>query len=80
MDEGCAIPLVINPLKINDEFGRIFPREGHNLSAEQGDNMVRDDLLGLILKISVVDSEIGVEPVNFVFDKVLGNKPLSQQV
>jgi hypothetical protein len=39
--------------------------------------MVGDDLLRLVLEIGVVDAKMGVEPVDFIFDKVLGNESLS---
>ena len=76
MDECRAISHLINPFQIDDQLAGIFARVRHDLRAEQGDYMVGDDLLGFILKICVVDSQIGVEPVDFVFDEFLRNEPL----
>ncbi len=77
MNEGSAIPLVINSFEINDEFAGIFFSIRHDFRAKQGDDMVRDDFPRFILKISVVDAEVGIEPIDFIRDEFAWNKPLS---
>lgn len=53
-----AIPVLVNALEINNEFGGIMFCIRHNLCPEQGDDMVRDDLTRFVLKIGVVDAEV----------------------
>jgi len=45
MDECCATSHLIDALEIDDQVAGIFSRVCHNLGTEQGDYMVRDDLL-----------------------------------
>jgi hypothetical protein len=76
MDECRATSHLIDSLEVDDQLTGIFACVRHYLRGEQGDYMVGDDLLGFILKIRVVDPQIGVEPVDFIFDEFLRHEPL----
>ncbi len=52
-------------------------RVGQYLGAEEGDDMVRYHLTRFILEVSVVDTEVRVEPVDFANDEFARNKALS---
>ena len=77
MDEGSAVPLVINSLKVNDEFAGILLSISDDFCAEQGDDVVRDNFPRFVLKVSVVDAEVGIEPIDFIRNEIAWNKPLS---
>lgn len=64
MDEDGTI--VVDLLKVDDEFGRIMLGVSENFCAKEGDDMIRDYGDGLVAEISVVDTQLGVEPVDFV--------------
>ena len=50
---------------------------GENLCTEEGDDMIRDDWDGFVAEISVVDAQLGVKPVDFIWDKLSGDETLS---
>jgi hypothetical protein len=41
-----------------------------DLSAKEGNDMVRDDLDRLIPKVGVIDAKVGIKPLNFVRDEL----------
>ena len=42
---------------------------GENFCAKEGDDMIRDYRDGLVAEICVVDTQLGVKPVDFVRDE-----------
>ena len=42
---------------------------GQNLGTKEGDDMIRDYWDGFVAKVSVVDTQLGVKPVDFVRDE-----------
>lgn len=77
MNEGSAVPLVIDSLEVNYKFAGVLFGISDDFCTEQGDDMVRDNFPRFILKVSVVDAEVGIEPVDFIRDEIAWNKPLS---
>jgi hypothetical protein len=47
-----------------------------NLSAKEGDDMVRDDLDRLIPEVGVIDAKVGIKPLNFVRDELARDESL----
>jgi len=76
MNKGRAVSALINPLKVDNESGWVVLREGHYLSAKEGDNMVRDDLARFILEVGIIDTEVRVEPIDFPSNKFARNETL----
>jgi hypothetical protein len=50
-------------------FGGIVLGVGENLCTKEGDDMIRDYWDGLVAEVSVVDTQLGVKPVDFVRDE-----------
>lgn len=76
MYECCAIPVLIDSLEVNNEFTGIVFGVREDFGSEESNNVVRNDFAGFVLEISVVDAEMGVEPVDFVGDELSWNKAL----
>jgi len=76
MNKGRAVPALINPLKVDNEGRWVVLREGHYLSAKEGNNMVRDDLARFILEVGIIDTEVRVEPIDFPSNKFMRNETL----
>jgi len=67
MDEDGMV--LVDLLQVDDELAGIVLGVGENLCTKEGDDMIRDYLDGLTAKVSVVDTELGVKPVDFVRDE-----------
>lgn len=78
MDKGRAVATFIDPLEINDKSGRIMLGVRHYLCAEKGKDMIRDDFMGFILEVCIIDAEVGVEPVDLASDEFARNKALEK--
>ena len=76
VDEGRAIPVLVNTFEVNYKLAGVVLGERHNLGTKESDNMVGDDFARFILEVCVVDAEVCVEPVDFVCDKLARDKPL----
>lgn len=76
MDESCPITLFIDLFQVDDQGAGIALGVGEDFGAKEGDDMIRDDLSGFVLEISVVDSEVGVEPMDFAGDELSGDEAL----
>jgi hypothetical protein len=61
--------VLIDLLQVDDEFGRIMFGVGKDLGTKEGDDMIRDYLEGLVAEVSVVDTQLGVKPVDFIRDE-----------
>ena len=79
VDEGGALARVVDPLKVDDERARVVLGVSEDLGAEEGDDVVRDDLDGLGLEIGIVDAKMAVEPVDLVRDELAGNEALKME-
>lgn len=66
MNESRAAAIVIDLFKLDEKFCRIVLRVSEDLGSEESDYVVGDDLNGLVLKVRVVDTEMVVEPADFV--------------
>jgi len=49
---------------------------GEDFGTKEGDDMIRDYLDGFIAEVSVVDTQLGVKPVDFVRDEFSGDETL----
>ena len=76
MDERCALALFVYPLEVDNEAARIMLGEGEDLGAEEGHDVVGDDVVRFGLEVGVVDAEAVVEPVDLVGDEFAGDKAL----
>ncbi len=54
-------------------FGTMRCKKG---DLQESDDMITDDFPRFVVKVGVVDAEVGVEPVDFVGDQLLRNKAL----
>ena len=78
MDEGRAVTLLVDLLEVDDELRGVVLRVREDLGAEERDDVVRDDLDGLVAEVGVVDAEVGVEPVYFVRDELARDEALGK--
>lgn len=67
MDKDRTI--LVDLLQVDDKLGRIMFSVSENLCAKEGDDMIRDYWDGLVAEVSVVDTQLGVKPVDFVRDE-----------
>jgi len=74
MDEDGAI--LVDFLQVDDEFCGIVLGVGENLCTKEGDDMIRDYWDGLVTEISVVDTQLGVKPVDFIRDELSRDETL----
>ena len=79
VDERRAISVLIDLLEVDHELRGVVFGVREYLGAEEGDNMVRDDLDGLGLEIGIVDAKMAVEPVDLVRDELAGNEALKME-
>ena len=68
--------VLVDLLQVDDELGRVMFGVGENLCAKECDDMIRDYLDGLVAEVSVVDTQLGVKPVDFVRDELSWDETL----
>ena len=78
MDEHGTI--LVDLLQVDDEFCGVVLGVGENLCTKEGDYMIRDDRDGLVAEISIVDTQLGVKPVNFIWDQLSRYKTLQSRL
>ncbi len=78
MNERRAI--FVNLLQVDDELARVVLRVRKDLGSKQSNDVITDDLTSLILEISIVDAEVGVEPVDFVGNQFRRNEALHDEI
>lgn len=76
MDESGPAGRLVDLLQVDDESGGIVFGEGDDLGAEEGDDVLCDDMLLFVFKVGVVDAQSGVEPVHLVGHEFLWNEAL----
>jgi hypothetical protein len=74
VDEDGVV--LVDLLQVDDEFSGIVLGIGENLCTKESDNVIRDYLDGLVAKISVVDAQLGVKPVDFIRDELSWDETL----
>ena len=74
MDEDGMV--LVDLLQVDDELGGIMLGVGENLCTKEGDDMIRDYLYGLVAEVSIVDTKLGVKPVDFIRDELSWDKTL----
>lgn len=58
MDESGAISFVVYLFEVDYKLIGIMLGIGKNFSAEERDDMIRDDLCGFVLEISIIYTEV----------------------
>ena len=76
MDEGGGVPALVNVLEIDYELGRVVFGVRKHLGAVKRDDMVGDDLDGLCREVLIVDTQVRVEPVDFIWDEFAWDEAL----
>jgi hypothetical protein len=71
MNESSAIAVFMDPFEIDGKLAGVMLGVRKDFGAEEGNDMVTDNVARLIAEIGVVDAEIGIEPVYFIGDKFL---------
>lgn len=79
MDERGTISIRVDLFEIDDEFGRIMLGKCKDFGTEEGEDMVRDDLDGLVPEVRVIDTEVRVKPLDFIHYEFARNEPLEEQ-
>ena len=67
MDEDRTV--LVDLLQVDDELGRIMFGVGKDFGTKEGDDVIRDHLDRLIAEVSIVDTQLGVKPVDFIRDE-----------
>jgi hypothetical protein len=80
VDECGAVSLSVDLFEVDDEFGRVMLGIRKHFGAKEGDDMVRDDLDGLVTEVGVIDTEVGVKPLDLVHYELAGNETLRSNV
>lgn len=79
MDESGAISFGVNLFEIDDELGRVMLSIRKHFGAKEGDDMVRNDLDGLVAEVGVIDTEVAVKPLDLVHYELAGNETLEEE-
>jgi len=74
MNEDCAV--FVDLLQVDDEFRRIMLGISENFRTKEGDDVIRNYWDGLVAEVSVIDTQLGVEPVDFVGDELSWDETL----
>lgn len=76
MDEGGGVAALVDVLEIDYELRGVVLGVREHLGAVKRDNVVGDDLDGLCREVLIVDTEVRVEPVDFICDKFAWDEAL----
>jgi hypothetical protein len=79
VNEGGTISVGVDLFEVNDEFGRIMLGICEDFGAEEGDDMVRNDLNGLVAEVRVVDTKVCVKPLDLIRYEFAGNEALEEE-
>ena len=79
MDESGAISFGVDLFEIDDELGRVMLGIRKHFGAKEGDDMVGNDLDGLVAEVGVIDTEVAVKPLNLVHYELAGNETLEEE-
>jgi len=79
MDKRSTVALFIDLLEINNKFAWVVLSVCKDFGTKESDDMVADDFTRFVLEVGVVDTEIGVEPVDFVGHEFLRNETLQKR-
>lgn len=80
MDECRALAILVDVLEIDDERIRVVFCVCKNLGGIECDDMVRDSGNGLRGKVVIIDAEMRVKPVHFIWNKVAWKETLNTRV
>jgi hypothetical protein len=78
VDECGAISIGVDLFEVDNEFGRVMLGIRKHFGAKEGNDMVRDDLDGLVAEVGVIDTEVGVKPLDLVRYELAGNETLEE--
>ena len=76
VNERRAIPVLIDLLEVDHELRRVVLGVCEDLGTKECDDVVGDDLHRLGLEVVVVDTQVGVEPVDLVCNKLARDEAL----
>jgi len=79
VDERGAISIGVDLFEVDDQFGRVMLGKRKHFGAKKGDDMVRDDLDGLVTKVRVIDTEVRVKPLDLVHYELARNETLEEE-
>jgi hypothetical protein len=68
--------MFVDLFEVDNELGRVTLGEREHLGAEQGEDVIGDQGGGLGSEVGIVDTEMVVEPVDFVLDEFAWDKAL----
>jgi len=80
VNESGTIPLLVHLFEVDYERTRVMFCVSEDLGTKEGNDMIRDDFTGLFLKVGIVYSEVGVEPIDFVSNKTARDETLGGPV
>ena len=64
MDKRGAVAIAIDLLEVYDQLGRIVLRICEDFRAKEGNDVIGDDLNGLVTEVCVIDTEVRVKPLH----------------
>lgn len=76
MDKRGSIALSVDLLEVYDQFRWIVLGICEDFCAKEGDDMIGNDLDRLITEVGVIDSEVCIKPLHFVWDEFTRDEPL----
>jgi hypothetical protein len=76
VDESRPISFLVNPLEVDDELVEIVLSIGKYLGTKERDDVIRYYRRRFILKVGVIDTELRIEPVDFVCNQLARNETL----
>lgn len=76
MDKSRPISFLVDLLKVDDELIEVVLSVGEHLGAKERDDVIRYNRGRFVLKVGVIDAELRVEPVDFVYDQFARNETL----
>ena len=76
MDKGCAFTIVVDVLEIDYELGGVVLGVCKDLGSVERNDVVGDDLNRLRGEVCIVDAQMGIEPINFICNKLARNETL----
>jgi hypothetical protein len=76
VDKSRPISFLVNLLEVDDKLIEVVLGVSEHLRTKERDDVIRYDRWRFILKVSVIDAELRVEPVDFVYDQLARNETL----
>jgi hypothetical protein len=78
MDKRCSTTVLVDLFEIDNEIGWIAFCVCNDLGPKQCDNVVGDNLYSFVLKISIVDTKVIVEPSDLARNELARDEALDK--